>query len=728
MATPIQVVLNANNFIEIHLRPGGGGRKDFFEGRDTAFKAHRDRLATQVQRLAGSRAAFQRSSIEVASVLLSEKGLAKSNRPAGLLNPTRVPGVGTGGPAELLIQVTRPALSDLANRIASAEDHPRTKEKLDRDTGELVESPAPSGVRCDVGVIDSVRLWSSDQRVPFGLDTAMEWLASEQVTLSLTVHLFEFADMSQASTAELAHVEEAITLLGGECSTSRIEEDGQGQHYLFVVLPRTRTGVQRERLAEIMAILADSFLVREVRLPARVRREQSPAATERDALPAVTKRAPRPPRRVPDASYPTVAIIDGGVGPAMRPWVMATDMHITRNHADPEHGGKIAGLLVAGRLLNGADIAPEPDGCNLIDVCALPADLPSDLFDDYYNTMEDFLDVVENAVARAARESGVRVFNFSINFDAAPGTDLTYAYEARRLDAIAIKHDVVFVFSAGNLPNNGYRLEWPANEIQALGALNLGPVAPLALPAYSVANVAVSAINPPAVAGIVAHVPAAYSRIGPSAFGGVKPDVTHYGGRATMPSGLRSFNHNGHVEWVSGTSFAAPLVAKALARYVQEIQGKVSREMLIALLLHHSSVPDVLASEALAPLARNLVGFGLPHPVAPSLEGSPHQATIVFEESIPQGSRLMFPFRWPASLVGDDGKCRGRARLTLVARPQIDTDEGREAVRTQLDAHVLQLGRNAKPKGGKFETPKLPEGLRGRAKQYERELIRHNLK
>jgi hypothetical protein len=53
MASPIQIVLNPENYEEIREAGGGGGRKDFFAHRDAAFAAHRATLMGQIEAISG---------------------------------------------------------------------------------------------------------------------------------------------------------------------------------------------------------------------------------------------------------------------------------------------------------------------------------------------------------------------------------------------------------------------------------------------------------------------------------------------------------------------------------------------------------------------------------------------------------------------------------------------------------------------------------------------------
>jgi len=45
---PVQAILAADRFVRSREVIAGGGNKDFFEGRDAAFRTHRDELSKQV--------------------------------------------------------------------------------------------------------------------------------------------------------------------------------------------------------------------------------------------------------------------------------------------------------------------------------------------------------------------------------------------------------------------------------------------------------------------------------------------------------------------------------------------------------------------------------------------------------------------------------------------------------------------------------------------------------
>jgi hypothetical protein len=185
---------------------------------------------------------------------------------------------------------------------------------------------------------------------------------------------------------------------------------------------------------------------------------------------------------------------------------------------------------------------------------------------------------------------------------------------------------------------------------------------------------------------------------------------------------------SGQVADMCGTSFATPLVAKTAARLDAMVEGGLSRETMLALLAHHARRPEVLNAKILDPVARQLVGHGLPQSAASILEGGDHEITLVFATRLPRGKQLVFPFSWPPSLTSD-GSCRGYARLTLVASPPLDAKFGAEFVRINLDGALQQWNPVKTEKGaweGRLDPAYLP--LRSPAYPIEAERIEHGLK
>ncbi|BDA87279.1 hypothetical protein Sa4125_48210 (plasmid) [Aureimonas sp. SA4125] len=342
--------------------------------------------------------------------------------------------------------------------------------------------------------------------------------------------------------------------------------------------------------------------------------------------------------------------------------------------------------------------------------------------------MPQFFDEMETAVSDARARHGVRVFNMSLNI-LQPAAPDRYSPHAARLDLIAETNNAVVFISAGNIQPQDLRAEWPADATNALANLVNARNDGLLTPAESARNVAVAALNPPGHDGCLPFAPTRYSRRGPGLRAGVKPDLAHIGGAGSqhpiLGHGLFSILPDGTIVDGCGTSYASPLAAKTAAVLDHAIEGEVSRETLIGLLVHHAEMPAPLQSKALAPIARHMVGFGMPPSADRILDTGDHAITLVFASRIRRDQQINFRFAWPASLVGPGGKCRGRAKITLVSTPPLDARFGSEFVRVNINATLQQEQAGGGWKG-RLEPLYLPSKRDSAA--VEAELIEHDLK
>jgi hypothetical protein len=452
-----------------------------------------------------------------------------------------------------------------------------------------------------------------------------------------------------------------------------------------------------ERHRALLRFLDQHPLVRHVDLPAVVVRTiDGPRSSGQSA--AVAGRArPRkfnlPPRNSA-RTYPKLGVIDGGVSGELADWLIDRWDVLDPSDANHWHGTFIGGLAVAGQALNGSTVCPEPDGARIVDIAIYPSDQKPGAFGSYYpDGAPQMFDEIEYAVSDAKARHGVRIFNMSLNVQQPVQPD-RYSRYAARLDQIAEANDAIFFVPTGNTAVQDLRAEWPVDETQALVALAGARNDGLLMPSESVRNIAVAGLNPPGVDPAIAYAPGRYSRRGPGLRTGVKPDLACVGGCATpnqaLGHGLFSIADDGTVEDSCGTSFAAPIAAKTAAVLESSIEGTVSRETLMGLMLHHAQMPGLLQSKALRGIARHLVGFGAPPAAQEILLGNDHQITLVFASRLRKDQQIAFRFAWPASLVSAEGACRGAAKLTLVSSPPLDPRFGSEFVRINVDASLQQ--------------------------------------
>ncbi|MBN9137758.1 MAG: S8 family peptidase [Phyllobacterium sp.] len=750
MASPIQIVLNPENYEEAREAGGGGGRKDFFAHRDAEFVAHRNALLGQLDTISGVLSAQSQGDVGYVKVILRREAWAKSHRPvASLFRDNRTPVVGGGDLGVMIVEARPDALRQVAAEIARAETYTemRFNEQKQKD------EPNPSARKSETGAIDRIELYGPADRRSFSVEEAVAWLSNPMTGSGYQVELFDSPPpRSEWDRLDAGHRRLAESFVAGfnalehGLSVERLQGHRNKQPILSVRLDQssyqpvlrlneTPVGERRRELAvfnpdigrhaRLLAFLDRHPLVRRIELPGIVVRATSPFAPTQRIRPTDVAIPVRDSRR----THPRMGIIDGGIGDALSDWVIDRWDILADEDVDLAHGTFIGGLAAVGGALNGVEICPEPDGTELVDVAVFPNERKAGAFASYYpDGLPQFFDEMESAVSDARARHGVRVFNMSLNI-LQPAAPDRYSPHAARLDQIAEANNAVVFISAGNIQPQDLRAEWPADPTAALASLVNARNDGLLTPAESARNVAVAALNPPGHDGCVPFAPTRFSRRGPGLRAGVKPDLAHVGGAGSQNSllghGLFSILPDGTIIDGCGTSYASPLAAKTAAVLDHAIEGEVSRETLIGLLVHHAEMPVPLQATALAPIARHMVGFGMPPSADRILETGDHAITLVFASRIRRDQQINFRFSWPASLVGPGGRCRGRAKITLISTPPLDARFGSEFVRVNINATLQQEQAGGGWKG-RLEPLYLP--TKREAPAVEAELIEHDLK
>lgn len=749
MASPIQIVLNPENYEEIRDAGGGGGRKDFFAHRDAAFATHRATLMGQIEAISGVLSNQSQGDVGYVKVILRREAWAKSHRPVtSLFRKERTPVVG-GGDLGVMIVEARP---NMLRQVAAEIDRAEVNTVMRFNEQKQKDEPHPSVRKSETGAIDRIELYGPSDRRRFSVEEAIAWLSNPMTGSSYQVELFDSPPpRSEWDRLDAGHRRLIESFVAGfnafdhGIEVDRLASHRQMQTVLSVRLNQSSdqpvlrlnepsAGERRrdvavfspdtKRHARLLAFLESHPLVRRIELPGIVVRAVSPSHAPRTRPTNVAI-----PTRDSRRTYPRLGIIDGGISEALSDWVIDRWDILADADTDLSHGTFIGGLISVGGALNGAEVCSEQDGAELVDVAVFPNQQKAGAFSSYYPVgLPQFFDEMETAVSDACARHGVRVFNMSLNI-LQPAAPERYSPHAARMDQIAENNNAVVFISAGNIQPQDLRAEWPADHAAALANLAIGRNDGLLTPAESARNVAVAALNPPGHAGCLAYAPTRYSRRGPGLRAGVKPDLAHIGGAGsqhpTLGHGLFSILPDGTIVDGCGTSYASPLAAKTAAALAHAIEGEVSRETLIALLAHHAEVPTLLQSKALAPIARHMVGFGMPPSASRILETGDHSITLVFASRIRRDQQINFRFAWPASLVGAGGKCRGRAKITLVSTPPLDARYGSEFVRVNINATLQQEQANGGWKG-RLEPLYLPS--RREAPAIEAELIEHDLK
>ncbi len=707
---PVQIVLNDKDFLSVPEPGQGGPHKDFFDS-DKEFQKHRARLVTSVDRV---ETAIKLSGYDSAylKVQMREESLAKSYRPTKVVfNKSQFPCVGADNVGMLYFHASCIHLSSLRRSIHVAED--TVEERISKNTGEPYK--ATSRVRSEVGAIKSIEITSPFDKRAFSVMDAVHLFKDPKTVSGYLVELFETPTTNGFNDDELrVSLKTMLIGLGHGARTLPLQRLGRAS-ILELQLTRSeqdaiafldsnflpkeietgwydpKVDLDPERHERALDTLARHPLVRCIHLPIQLDLANQEEKASQIVSKALNEKV-KIPNPVQENHYPVVGVVDSGVGSILDSWIIDRFDYLSQSDYDTKHGTQVAGLLTFGQRINDPDIIQEPDGCMIYDIPLYPKD---DLLlrHKYPNGFRDFLQEMENAIEEACSR-GVRIFNLSINV---PSEVQDYSPYAEYLDTIADRHKILIVNSAGNLPSIQARLAWQSRPRDVMNYLAARTESDKILcPSESVRSVAVGALNPPRTNEITGA-PTRYTTRGPGLRAGVKPDVATYGGTMNESSGLFSIELAGYKVPVSGTSFAAPQVARILTNLDAVTNNSLTLETLRAMLFHHTSMPAPLQGRQIAfrKIARQFAGFGQPFASNQMLETGDHQITMVFQSRLTivetRPSILRFDFSWPQSLVDHDGRCSGRVRITLVSAPPLNGAYGDEFVRVNLDAKLSQM-------------------------------------
>tara|TARA_Y100001956_G_C4126246_1_gene190239 strand:- start:435 stop:2918 length:2484 start_codon:yes stop_codon:yes gene_type:complete len=735
---PLQVVLNSSDYIYKPDPNPGGSLEDFYGGRDDEFREHKASLERQIDHIQRHIKTSDKG-VGTVKVELNPSALAKSHRPMRALFPAyKSPHIGGLNIGTLLFQVTPGSLDWLRTKVSGAE----LESRLVYDEHKRKMVYKPSSARSETGAVERISLYSSEEKLNFTADEAVEWFNNGQVSNGYLVELIEYVE-NRTSGYEVSenHIEtlradlkDRLLRLGAGVIVSQASLDHDNSNILYVrlykgqgldsVIDFNNVVINRERneLFDLdplrhellLSVLVDSPLIKKITLP--------PMISRSDLSSSIDSRNVVIPSRISGNDYPLVGIIDSGVNnPALSVWKLETSKGFSDSDCDPDHGSQVASLLVAGKILNPQLENIEDDGCLIYDIWT-PIHSERNTFSDNFDGLGDFFDWLDIEV-KQARAKGVRIFNFSINFKELVKDD-TYSFAASQIDRISKKHDVIFVISAGNLGTLDFRAKWPS-QLAITSDIDR-----IQQPAEAVSAITVGAINPPGYDEHIHGTPTVYSRRGPGVAMGVKPDVVHYGGFSSQTAvpGVLTLNSSNVIMNEGGTSFSAPFIAKILASVEHKLNKQVSRNALISMLIHHTDFPSVLNNkEITTSIKRRFVGFGAPTTSDHMLVTDDHSITVLFEGKLNRSEVAEFEFQWPESLV-NEGKCSGLATLTLAYDPVTSLKFGAEYCRINIDSFLQQ----EKLERGEWKYRKNCDSIWktevGKDAYYEKNQIEHGLK
>lgn len=348
---------------------------------------------------------------------------------------------------------------------------------------------------------------------------------------------------------------------------------------------------------------------------------------------------------IPEPSNePTIGVIDTMFDENVyfSKWVEFKNMLDSEIELTPDD--YIHGTMVTSIIVDGANINPElDDGCGRFKVRHFGV-ATSGRFSSF-TVLRAIKEIVET-------NKDIKVWNLSLGSAMEINSNFI-SPEAYILDKIQYENDVIFVVAGTNKPKN--------SKVKKIWA-----------PADSINSLVVNSVG-------FDDKPTVYSREGLVLSFFNKPDVSYYGGDDTKP--IRTCSPLGEM-LVSGTSFAAPWIARKLA-YLIEILG-LTRELAKALII------DSAAGWNNNLYSSQLIGFGV---VPIKIEDIVKTPEDEIKFMITEVSKKFDTYNYNIPIPEDKQKQPFVSKATLCYFPNCSRNQGVDYTNTEMDIHFGRLSR-----------------------------------
>lgn len=332
------------------------------------------------------------------------------------------------------------------------------------------------------------------------------------------------------------------------------------------------------------------------------------------------------------------------------------------------------GTFVASRCLFGDNI----DNCltdhKLFPYCRV-IDIPVFGIDSTGNELSpSFINLMlalENIIPALSKD--VKVYNISLGFNNSI-TDFAFTPLAKLLDFISNEFDVLFIISAGNITSQ--LGDFPKDHFENIQSR-------ICSPAESILAISVGSIakfeNDNSLS--LKNQLSPFSRIGPGADKGIKPEVLTHGGNLSRGySQLPRLSTYGiskdgiKLSVDVGTSFSAPIVAQ-YAQKLFDLYPNSDTNLVKALLFHFSDPIIGFEDVEIDPL--HLCGFGEPN-IQAALFSSSTSGTYIYEGELELNNYQFVKFHVPGLLSSDNPNSKLKIKTTLVYNPIVNQDNDLE--------------------------------------------------
>ena len=331
--------------------------------------------------------------------------------------------------------------------------------------------------------------------------------------------------------------------------------------------------------------------------------------------------------------------------------LLQKEIAITEN--DYLHGTAVSSIIVDGPTLN-----PNlDDGCGRFKVRHFTV-AAGDRFSSFY-----VLKNIENIVMT---NPDIKVWNLSLGSKLEINPNFI-SPEAAILDKIQCEYDVVFIIAGTNKTDN--------EENKSIGP-----------PADSINSIVVNSVTNNGE-------PASYTRTGPVLSFFIKPDISYYGG--DTDNKMKVYTNRG-IEFVQGTSFAAPWIARKMC-YLISILG-LSREEAKALLIHSATTWEKQKIDSCK------IGHGI---VPKRIEDVVNSSNDEIQFVISGVSEEYDTYNYKIPVPVHQNKHPFIAKATLCYFPRCCRNQGVDYTNTELDITFGRIkGNSIKPINNNFQDKK----------------------
>ena len=413
-----------------------------------------------------------------------------------------------------------------------------------------------------------------------------------------------------------------------------------------------------------------------------------------------------------------VAIIDSGIEASGSPFQNLVTSHLRflptgSVGIDADHGSFVASRCLYGDEI-GFSFATNTliPYCKVMDVTVFGTDAKGKSVD----PTDDFLvNVLGQVVKKHYKE--IRVYNLSLGKPQSID-DYEFSEVAKQIDYLSKTYNVIFVVASGNIntPLGNYPHDHFAHNDSRLGA-----------PAESLLAVTVGSIAKKDHGDCLALKDeiSPFSRIGPGADLGLKPEIVCHGGNLvkgyTSDPKTSSYGINDkgdHLAVDVGTSFSAPIISQFIVRLMDANPG-ASTNLIKALLFHFAekrSIPRTILNPH-----SFYTGFGEPH-INNSISSAPNTFSYFFEGTLDQQHYQYVGFHIPTVFkTRSDAKLK--VKITIVFDPQVNPTNDLEysmarVSATLYKAHATGFKEITVPTADKYNLPWNP------ILQFEKEFSR----